>query len=371
MKKTSPSLDSFEETYKTAYSHGLESIYALENVDLKTVRPIQQRAKSPDPAPIENEVERRDLPSQFELDFGPSFRLWIPPLFLKEPVNSLNLSPRVVKILNELNVNSIDKLIRLDLHGLAFRNEMGQGHVDEVQTKVREFLRGRSIKESRVIEVGAWVRSLIGGLEEKKSGAFLQQFGLQDLVRLNVSSQMELRTADSNTQKEWIKEVYQTLKMGSTEELYATLSVIAQSMIIPWICSRGGIASFAEIRERLEGLADNIELFNRFMELLSHTFFEEAFPFDPYLATPEKNVYCANAAIAKEYQDAHNALRSYFYSSEVKYPLTHLIRMVSEEFGREWIGFPEGFLENILRYSPTFNLRKRKKAGLEVSLVSN
>ena len=45
------STKSFEEVYKTSYSHGLESIYRIENIDLKTVRKLGVKEEKPSKEP--------------------------------------------------------------------------------------------------------------------------------------------------------------------------------------------------------------------------------------------------------------------------------------------------------------------------------
>lgn len=369
MKKISPSLDSFEETYKTAYSHGLESIYALETVDLKTVRPIQPLAEE-DTRPHPVKEAEVSLKQQLEFDFGPSFRLWITPIFLKEPLSSLGLSLRAEKILKELNITTFEQLAKANLQQMAVEKGIGQGHVDEVQAKMKEFLRGRSLKESQLVEVGAWVRALLGAVDKKKGAVFLKNYGLEKLVSLSIAGQVEVRTAEGKVREEWLEEVNQILRMPQTKsETDRLVSSIAHALVIPWINARGGVADMAEVDERLEKIADQSEYFPRLMALLSDTFFAGRFPFDCHLPMPEEGVYCSSEEAVRDYLDIKKVAISYFYHGGVKYPLQQLVRLVADEFGRSWRGFPEGFLERVLRCCPAFNVRRKHGIGHEVVLV--
>lgn len=66
-------LKSFEEISKTAYSHGLEAIYAIEKIDLNSIRRISE----PSPPKIVQHKRSISAPSQLEFDFGDSYRGWM------------------------------------------------------------------------------------------------------------------------------------------------------------------------------------------------------------------------------------------------------------------------------------------------------
>ena len=76
----------FDLISKTAYSHGLEAIYAIENVDLRTLRKLQQNPLEelrPTPKP---QRKVPGLENQYQLELGSGFRCWIAPFFKKEPI---------------------------------------------------------------------------------------------------------------------------------------------------------------------------------------------------------------------------------------------------------------------------------------------
>lgn len=91
-----PDLQSFEGTYKTAYSHGLEAIYALENVDLKSIRRISdaQESEPLQPKSPPRPLQPLEAPEpQLELDLGDGYRSWIESFVLQEPIHVLGVSP--------------------------------------------------------------------------------------------------------------------------------------------------------------------------------------------------------------------------------------------------------------------------------------
>lgn len=67
-----PSTESFEKTYETAYSHGLEAIYSLETVDVASIKTFSFVSK-----PEQKKVFTLEDPDpQLSLDFGSAFRDW-------------------------------------------------------------------------------------------------------------------------------------------------------------------------------------------------------------------------------------------------------------------------------------------------------
>jgi hypothetical protein len=80
-----------------SYSHGFEKIYALETVDVATVR-LLDRGQKTAPQSILPEKDSLQL-SQVDLDFGFLWRNWITPCFLSEPLQVLELSKQAESVL--------------------------------------------------------------------------------------------------------------------------------------------------------------------------------------------------------------------------------------------------------------------------------
>jgi hypothetical protein len=108
---------SFEETYKSSYSHGLEAIYALETVNVRSIRRLQ--APPAQPPPLRAPCVLPMAP-QLEFDFGASFRAWLEPFLLDEPIQVLGLSRHAEKCLLEQRKERLRDLIGCNLRQLIF-----------------------------------------------------------------------------------------------------------------------------------------------------------------------------------------------------------------------------------------------------------
>src|ERR1700737_1437469 len=96
-----PEIQTFVENYKTAYSHGLENIYTLENFDISSVRRIN--AIKPPEAIDKAELSSISLSpkddSQLELPLGDHFKGTIEHFVLREPITVLGLTKHAEKCL--------------------------------------------------------------------------------------------------------------------------------------------------------------------------------------------------------------------------------------------------------------------------------
>src|SRR5262245_23100732 len=97
-------VENYLETYKQVYSHpGLEAIYTLKNVDVNTIRRLNDPTSITSGAQLKevttSPVDEIEESPQLEFDFGGEFRTWVRPLVLDEPIQVLGLSTHIEKIL--------------------------------------------------------------------------------------------------------------------------------------------------------------------------------------------------------------------------------------------------------------------------------
>ena len=203
-----PDTLTFEETYKTAYSHGLEAIYALENIDIKSIRPILplQANKAPGPK-IVPQIFPEKLSDQLELDLGDAYRGWIDSFIKKEPIHVLGLSRHAEKCLLEHGKRVLGDLIHTNLKEFVFLKGMGQGHVDEIQQKLARYLEGRPLERCKKIDFASWIRSIVAAFDRKKVYVALESHHLSDLFSLSPSESVETRRLTLEKQ-EWIQEAH-------------------------------------------------------------------------------------------------------------------------------------------------------------------
>jgi hypothetical protein len=120
------------------YSHGLESIYKIETIDVKSIRKLSD-SKPKVPTILLEEGEDHQL----SFDFGPSFRSWISPITLLEPLQVLGLPKPIEKMLNEKEFRSVGDLQSGRLKEVG----LGQGHVEDIQLSLGRYLAGKTSQE--------------------------------------------------------------------------------------------------------------------------------------------------------------------------------------------------------------------------------
>ena len=210
----STDLQTFEEIYKTSYSHGLETIYGLENIDIKSVRRIEIASKN---TPKRFESKKTQLaPTQEELDLGPGFHGWISPFVKKEPIHVLELTRHAEKCLIDNSKSKLGDLIGANLKDFVFLRGMGQGHIEEIQHKLNTYLEGQALEKSHKINFSSWLKSLVAAQERKKVYALLETYELESRIPLNSGESVEVRKLTLEKKFEWIEELLNkiTLLLG-------------------------------------------------------------------------------------------------------------------------------------------------------------
>ena len=265
VKPMSHKLSPFDETVSQAYTHGLEQIYALETIDPTKVKKIEIPEPVLEKSNHTDRIQSTDLwNGQYELELGDEFRNWMPPLFLKEPVQMLELSQRTEIVCIDLGIERIVDLIGLDFNDWIGVKGVGQGHIDEIRQKLNAYIEGRSLERSYKIEWGAFIRSLTVGLDRKKAYLLLQSYNLESYLPLSPIERMESLNLQNQTKKIWIDEVRRGFQSNERVSFVKeTLSQITRVFLGPWIRARGGVVNFQEVFERTERVSEEQEIVSK------------------------------------------------------------------------------------------------------------
>lgn len=360
---------SFEETHKTAYSHGLESIYALENVDLKTVRRLGGDEKKPEaPKQFQVIIEEFEEP-QLQLDLGDEWKGKIESFVPQEPIQVLGLAKPAEKCLLEQGKTRLKDLIQADLRSFIFFKGMGQGHLEEIKQKLAHYLQGRSINRSSTVDFHAWIRSLIATYDRKKMFVLFESYGLSEMIALNAAEAMEVRRLTVEKRQDWVKEAIAFL---SSEEIATSVKRDIQSivniLVKPWIRERGGLATLCELEERLLQISPGQNISRLVMAMFGDLYFSKQFPLGSYLSFVDGN-YAVDQDVASCYWEIINRTMSYFYHPEVKYALLELVAYLEKEMALNWHGYRDGTVAKVLRMSPKFRVRKGSSHQLMIWLA--
>lgn len=363
---------SFEGLSQVSYSHGLEKIYTIENVDLTTVRRIQ----GPENTPLKNTSEQLlpipypDLPDQLELNLGDEYCEKMDPFVKSEPIHVLGLSQHTEKCLLEHGKHRIKDLIHADLREFVFLKGMGQGHIDEIKQKLCRYLEGKSLEPSYTIDFTSWLRSHIASLDRKKIFVSLERFELSELISLTPAESVEVRRLNLEKKQEWIEEMHALMRSQMKQQtLLSDIQKLVDVYVKPWIWRRGGIAKKSEILERLYQINEIPKFTEPVLNYYGAIYFNEGFPLDPYLYSIDDNLYASDLSIAESYRKVLMKAASYFYNPYIRYPLHQLITFIEREEACQWVGYPNGFLEKALRLSSGFRVRKVPSGLLEIYLA--
>lgn len=348
----------FEDTYKTAYSHGLEAIYALENVDVKSIRTLQVSEESL-PEPVIKAFRSPKPIYQLDFDFGYPFFCQIAPFFPDEPIQSLGLSRLVEKNLISHQKFFIRDLINNDLSRLAL------GHVDEIRTKLADFIAERDLIHAESIDFASWVRIICSSGDRRKWHLLLDRYGFSELVPLSSSEAADLKKLTASQRNEWER---QAIAMIDKESLNSTWKKLAARFVLPWMRGRSGIANRTEINDRLRRVSQEPSYADKILTFMESTFYEDRSVLGSLLFNLEDELYAIDSQTQEDYLNIVKHAVSYFYKPDARYPISQLIRWIEHDFAHKWVCFPASFIEKVVRNTPELLVRKDANCQLIVRL---
>lgn len=366
-----PDVTSFEKTYKTAYSHGLEKIYALENIDIRSVRKITEIPPSTIAEMTETSPDHWiEAPqSQLELKLGLEFQKSIPPFILREPIMVLRLPKNVEKCLLEQGKSVLQHLLEPDFKTLVALKSLGQGHIDDVHAKLKKYVAGKPLQETSRIDFSSWLRTLVADLEPKKTYIALEPFNLSYFVPLSPAENVEVKRLSKEVRQEWVLESEAKFRTENRlRQVYDDWGTIVTVFIKPWLKNRLGLATEGELLERLLSKSDSVPEAQLIISWLESIYFSDAFPLAKFLYPLDEKLFALDEDTVHRYAQIEQKARSYFYKADVYYSLPQLIGLISREYAKIWHGFTEEFIARALRLSPHFRVRKDDSGQLVVRL---
>lgn len=360
-----PVLKSFEEVYKTAYSHGLENIYALENVDIKTVRPLNPSIKTNPAKKFAYLCPSHLLKNkQLTFNFGLSYKGTTEPFVLKEPLQVLGLTRYIENTLLGQGKRLLRDLVQEQITGF------GQGHIDEIQQKLEEYLGGRHLQKATTIDFMAWLKSIVADIDRKKLGIALEPFGLSSLFSLSVGENVEVKRLTFEKKMEWREEVEALLSNEKKKlQVDKDFCEITEVFIKPWMSCRHDIAAEWELQERLIQLSEDCAAAISCLNFFKKFFFKNDFPLKRYLEPLGEGLFASDGWVAEHHDQIIEKALTYFYQPDTVYPYATLMVFLEREFAHSWTSFREGFIAKILLLSPRFRVFKNFDSILFISLA--
>jgi len=338
----------------------LDAIYRLEQVDVKSIRKLGVDTPVKEPL-VFREVVPTKTTKVWDLGLIPEGKSSINAFILEEPIHVLGLSPHVDRILNQMNITLLHDLMNLDFSSLVHVKGMGQGHIEEIREKLNSYIGGRALKGCLQIDFESWVKSLLPESEKKRTYLLLDLYDLSHLVSLTPPESVEIRRLSPENKADWLEEGKGAFSTCDRRRLFEMrFKEIADVFLKPWMLKRHGFVRKEELMERLERLSLCKDTFMRSYKFFREIFFGGACPIEKLLLHRE-SLFFANNHCVQSFQRVLRVIDTYFYNSSVSYPLSQLVRLIESEFAMYWIGFPEGFVEKVIRYSPKLNVTREKE----------
>lgn len=413
------------------YTHGFEKIYAIETLDTSTIRPMGSVQASPDSASNQSEksiavapltsTPELDLPtpvvkdvnevinqrissanttvsptsipdkevfifsqkeqekqvddfqkpeaiSQMEFDFGQGFRHWLPSAVLEQPIQTLELSPLAYRALDHKGMRFIGDL--LDKHGQVYgRFEgLGQGHIDEIRSKVAQLTCGRELIYNFQLEPESWVQSLFADSDKVGAYLYLKPFSLETLIKLNKEQEVSVKHLFDDQKKQHVQAIDHMLSHSEKKSyIEKKIKEVFSAFILPWVQQRGGLVKSYEVKERWLNISNKRLLAGRLWDFLEKVYFSEQDIYGLSLLCIEKGkVYAIDKLALKNYRLIMKIVSSYFYTPEVTYELNDLVRLIGRESSWYWKKFPEGFVEKAILFSGELQKSRSTKGDLMI-----
>lgn len=327
---------SFQEVYSTCYSHGLESIYKLENVDLKSIRKLA--------APLESVTERSSLSllqewheDQLTFDLGNFYRGWMIPYTLDGPIQVLQLAKPIERKLLEGGCSTVRVLQTTDLQSLR----IGQGHIEEIRHKLKIYLAHKPVEKTDRIDFLALIQCLLGSKSLWKAYLTLEPFSLHQWIALTPSESMEIKRLTSEQRNAGIEEIKREL----AREIPAYFSVIIETWVKPWMARRGGVATREELNEYLILQSSEEKVAQEALHFLNDLV-------DIYATLPlSGDVYAFSLEMKKNYRFVLDIAKTYFKSNRAKFVLDDLVLLIASELATRWASFSLEQIKKILQLS--------------------
>lgn len=325
------------------YSHGLEKIYAFENINPKSVKTVAAKEqKSSEPTGEQPPF----TPIQLTLELGPLHQEALPSFRLQEPISSLGLSAFAAKVLHTKEIRTCDQACHFALNGS--HKGLGQSHIEEIEAKIAAFMGKNPFSLQKTVDWQSLVRISCHELEAKVRYCLLARYGLEELSGVTSIEAQEVGRLSFEQITKLIDHAQLQLISRQSSFIDNALSSIADAYIRPWLKCRHGFAPASEIYERLFQISHTPKYFWQTLQFLR--LFGEPLK----LKALQEGIFASDASCFYDFSAVEQCARSYFYTAHISYPFTTLTRLVTKNLALQGDGFCEGFIEKVLSHSKTF-----------------
>lgn len=254
----------------SVYSHGLENIYALETIDVRSIRKmVVLDPPAPQPKSPLKLSSAEGACTQMWLNMQPNVCPWIVPWVLQEPLCWLPLSKPLEKWVKSQGITSIGELRD------ASRQGLGQGHVQELEESLNNYLAGQPLYRSSQPCFLSLIRLLLAPLERTEVYLALEPYQLHKWIALTPFEQMEVKKIAAHSLQE---RRLQALAKVDRSRVRCAMQRIVSAFVYPWMVKRGGFASQEQIVSWLALSEEEAAASIRFLQELTPGLFDGLLP---------------------------------------------------------------------------------------------
>lgn len=358
---------------ENAYSHGLEDIYALENIDPKTIRKLGgQEEDQKKPLAKEDDTKKQyALPSiqEMELNLGPKYVSFMPSFMLNLPLGVLKIDESTKKAASQRGLKYIKDLVECDWKEIVLVKGLGQAHAEELQAKLEILVNGKELFLCQTIDFKSLLRSLVSEEMLTKHYINFQQYGLEGILELTPVMHLEIKRASHEVKMRWLEESLSALHTPDSHELVrSSLEQVMMTYVTPWLHTRNGFAFIYEVMDLLEQLSEDPHIFDKIIECLTSTYCHGHSIVEWIMPTNEDGVVFADQNMKRRFLQVEERALSYFYKSNLSYSLDELVLWVYREFAAEWSDMSDESIRKVILHSSSFSVHKNDKNKLIVTL---
>lgn len=358
--QTHTTLTSFA-SHAAVYSHGLEAIYALETVDVKSIRKfssIQSKILKPALASFPDEYEEKQL----SFDLGNAFRGWMRPYIGKEPLQVLSLGKHIEKSLLDKHLYLISDLLALNVDDMAALRGLGQGHIEDIKSTLNSYLVGKPREKTTVIDFLSLLKGIFGDLDRRKAFIFLEPYSLAEWISLTPMEKKDVQRLNEETVHGWKQEIAGLLQRGDKRLfLEEQFQVLVDTWLKPWIAARGYFASSQALDEALI-----LRSLDESIATKSLALFRTYLSYENMLPTFEK-IVTVNEGYLQRLKKICNMALTYFPTRKNVYQLDQLCLFIHAECLRQWDNIMPHEIEQVLRLYTKFHVFRGEKGEWNIT----
>lgn len=359
------------------FGEGFEAIYRFEEIDERAVRRLKTLSLKTDLAsaapsvlshstPSDNAVLWKERGEQAHFKWGHLGVRSLRSLKFGELIAALGLSAHIETRLIDSGLRLVGDLV--DEHGI-FKKLQSLTHfqAEEVHQALARYFQSCSTGLVSEFENKHLIRIIFAPFDRRFAHCYLQQHNLQEIISLSEGQSQEVRRWSASQIAHARQQVEQQLKKNSKEKwVLATLRKVADALILPWMETRGGLATRKEIEEWLDQHSQMKGINDKIANFLITVYQWPKFIWSPSLHCVAP--HCADelfASSASRLRDCEELLCSIdrcFYRCGQSYSLDFILTWMRNDWAMRWQMLDREILLKLINVCSNFTFWRENDA---------